>query len=1793
MEHTTVKTKQTKHMMKRLIGIGILFFVSLFSITSALALTIQEVDAQIEDACSATIRFDTDLMANGTVHYSQTRENPSLYTTQSNGTIGFFHIIQLDRLEPQTTYYYYVSAARTEQNNGQPVVTTAEKRNGDEMFTFATPSTTDMPCSASTQQSTTETAAENTSSGSSQTNTTNSTSSEATSNQTTTTDSSLSFTVDEPSNRSVTQKEDILNFTVSNMTSDAILRVYNNRDVGNTESVPIIFNDSAQRSYFQTNGSTTLSAGILLNPGDNILEFELTKNGSRSVVMREVYVDMTRPRVEFVLDKSYTNNETITVTGRVTEDAKLTLFVNNQSAQEFTIAEEENGDHEFARTVTLSATPDATETFNISLFAEDMNGNTYQSDIRRVIIDKEKPDINFTTEFDQPYHSFLVVVRGRTEPNSRITAFNLKDGTAYQEALEAYRSGEVKTIADLMNLETTGSTTETEMSISISTLIGGIDNRYTVEVDNNGKFSDNCIISTFRAENNCLAISLFPGENNLLFVVHDEAGNMQMIHRAIDFEAGDPNWRVKKPLTIIPNTIYLDEMIDSEFPASAYMELEWAGDPDKAPTGPNGARVDVSLDGGPDNAHNQYIKLPMQQKSYYDYQANPPKLYSFIDFTLHTDDEDSFVENLYDEPVSGLVSENTDLDEFEKYMELKLKLNIGYDMGELSVQSPKQQFVTVPFAVALPEDLSKYLSPEMIEATLKALDVMINITEHGRNISDTMTKASLVGCGASIISYSLFGTTELEKAIYWTCDRVLCPTVPSSCQAKVFNENTPSAQASEQATVQDQQFIELQRDGATTKYQALLDTGSEEFRRYSDECGPGTNAIFVPVDTSETNPDASVIGAGLQGLGAQSTNIVGEVECFSVDDVNNIDLSTFESEICWSPERDRPKCVFQGTAPDQKIYPTNDLFSSLWCQCYPGASANFQYLGRVFQSMKTCMIEAQNGEIRAATCRELFYQYLCDALTWLFRQIIDNVIFGAVEGSETGANDGKGGMQERAQHLQSSLSSRYEERFQQLAASGLSSSELQHKTCVSALSGDISLLMNDIQTALTETATVAPTATLYATSRLGGYNPINGRITLHYKIVTSIIPGSDLDAELVMRCDRSQPGGEYCPATVLEKPLTSHIGSYISKDNTIDVSIPIRMKDTKHWYNVVELKLTYSPDGDDEKTLTYAAQIHKKSQLLAQCSASLGGEISCSAIVGDEQGNGNVELKTTQGTDAGTRITPGQQNTNYYPLNPLMFLVKVDNNYEIPFYTGIQQIPPSRAGATCKMYEIPSKHDTVDANTSAASGLTQTYLLLFEKLGQKRQGQLEGSFRGEQTLPSGNDNYLIELEGDDDTDKLFLKYQGIETEGRQNVVANFYYDIVSDNARVTSDDIELSIDDDGHVLVSGEITDKDGLQENAVSVNAQKRSGSQSNSVSLGVSGGEQTVQLNNRRSLEPLFSSASVSGGEEYGLSIRVGDEILSDMYEVVISEQDGDLRYSVSELEQRGPVTCEAGAEEYLQCDMEQFANVPRGTNNYMIRLTRVVVNNAPQSGVLRVVKSTEPIVNEDDEVDVAQEQDKEIISLTVNQQDTTVYQTGTHQFTVNVYQDANGDGLGDTPILWNLENQQAQYSINLFDDSQDCGSRPIVDLVEPLSDYVRPDGFIAGATILDDCNSIERVKVTVDNSYGVEQCSCTILDMTGDTCDTTDRCTITPMPEFFNEGFGYYRFRISDFEPSETENDAEMRITFEVEDTEGKENTVSRSVLFNDAILEHEQTLANDMIISPSIHPDPSVCGANQQG
>jgi hypothetical protein len=557
---------------------------------------------------------------------------------------------------------------------------------------------------------------------------------------------------------------------------NAILYAWVNRD---SSPIAQYMNSSVTNGIFEFKLELSPYSYIDDTVGKNIVEINSwDEDGAKAVKEFEVLVDTLPPSLQVYNIPLYTNKDKINVTGYTDTDATIEVILDETSQGMFTPQDTETGYFE-----TIVKIGSATKGHNITIIASDKAGNEV-SETLEINVDTNVPHLDFYTAFSGETHYKVFRIDGYTEPGAYITVRNFGPYQGCGDISFTDKFGTCKQIADVYGAGPDqeiafGGDVPHSLMFAYDVVLGQPTGVYA---DEGGNFS---VLVAMYSDPEKIGMV---GKNYMEFNVTDLAGNAHIQTKSISYRPACPEWILGK-INSFPLNIYTEDMKSGNIDGSAIIELDFLGasTPEKViirnyeDDSPGtlitdqgsltvGTGTPLALThslGGLSNS-NEYISLGDMKQTDFDHTNRKVYVYMPVVFNKYTGSPDKLPDNM------GV------------YLDLRIEYTDYLGRGVVCDLYP-----VLSFPVQKPETLLKWLSPTMLNATVQFLDKSIDVTQAAVDFFTQASRWTLIGCGATIAynyAKGFFGAgTSTEpvcmKEVYWVCDRVLCPPIPPKCDS--------------------------------------------------------------------------------------------------------------------------------------------------------------------------------------------------------------------------------------------------------------------------------------------------------------------------------------------------------------------------------------------------------------------------------------------------------------------------------------------------------------------------------------------------------------------------------------------------------------------------------------------------------------------------------------------------------------------------------------------------------------------------------------------------------------------------------------------------------------------------------------------------------------------------------------------------------------------------------------------------------------------------------------------------
>ncbi|MCA9459096.1 MAG: hypothetical protein KC550_00945 [Nanoarchaeota archaeon] len=739
-------------------------------------------------------------------------------------------------------------------------------------------------------------------------------------------------------------------------------------------------------------------------------------------------------------------------------------------------------------------------------------------------------------------------------------------------------------------------------------------------------------------------------ENRICIVMSDNYGNVNTEEIRITLDAGNTMWKIGE-VTTIPNSVYASEIEMTGGKRSGSGKVR------------SGviARFTYIGSGKIDKFTSVRIST---DKSFSEESKNGNVVTNELNFRLDKDTNELIV--YFPLEINPLNKEPLD---YPDSLTFGFAAMITYtvDDVDIPIDTKNPVYFQTKLNIERPLDHAKWLTPNMIEKTLDFLNKSIAFTKSATTWLSYASVGGVVACTGArfwhaweVSQAALLDDKEKELKIkeadhtlYMICDRVASTAAPYQCD------------------------LNGKEDGFLSKEQ--YENGVE----YKD--GDIPVGVFKPSVGGDCTTDKGESGKYVSGtgfsyeektsFGTQKTiekEVYFRKDCLPEKD-GKIDFGKVKGNICYSPgapEYDDTRCNFfgldsKGSAEDNWAEsgvsgkdPSTSIISAIRCGAITDTYSHTKNYLKIQEGIKKCLEQAKIGNTKGGYCERLMGQAVCDIAT--------NVILPELQQN---INPRQGASKEDVERNpftsflgqmkanEKSFNDRYAGSVYSKA--GLSTNQIINKACIGAITGDWSVLTENILTSIDQNEVDPVFGPPLPESRLQGYNPLTGQLDIRYLFTYAVVSGGQrVDSEFELICDPNGPNGEYCPDDQIVSSANvpgSKFKSkrlYTSAGGVVQENVIISDNGARFWYNKLKVTHKYKVKGESKTDTTEFSIIHKE-ELFAQCyftagTMGSGAGLGCDHIFDDEaalMSNYVIDSKITE-------IFPKDQNT-FFPGNSL------------------------------------------------------------------------------------------------------------------------------------------------------------------------------------------------------------------------------------------------------------------------------------------------------------------------------------------------------------------------------------------------------------------------------------------------------------------------------------------------------------------------------------------------------------
>ncbi|MFW6285929.1 MAG: hypothetical protein ACOC16_02050 [Nanoarchaeota archaeon] len=835
-------------------------------------------------------------------------------------------------------------------------------------------------------------------------------------------------------------------------------------------------------------------------------------------------------------------------------------------------------------------------------------------------------------------------------------------------------------------------------------------------------------------ENKNPEVSDVSSRNTICFIMQDKFGNVGIDSKQVELDAGNTMWKPGE-ITTIPNTLYASEIENVGDFRSGSGNVEFAMIGRFQYIGPGQisqlTRINIRED-TKTSKHSQYAQLDQSRMNY----------------RLDKDTGELIVHI----PVKILPMKIKPLD-YPDELKFAFRADLTYSVDESDIPIDTQNPIYFQTSVNIesPLDSTKWLTPEMIDDWIGYLNETITFTQQAVEWTGTASVVGVVACTASKFWYGIkvasIGDDEdakndAKRKMFMICDRVACTASPQECEGDFvgLDQNNNGVFVPENS--EQKHFTQSELEG---KAMVTHQEGDDELLAQFD-----TLSFKQPCDYSGNKEMDGVIVSGRvtkfekeEGIFEYTSTSEGLIheQCVPATIEENQD-GTFDvsavnlqaaSGVCFSqgaPKFDETRCNFFGLDPQgvPGWDSSDNVIESIRCGCVTDTYSHLKNYLKIMESIKGCLEQAKIGETKGSYCERLMGQAICDIATnVIFKTLSQKSTRTGSDGSDPHENpflQGISGLKEGDKVL----NERYKGTFYSQA--GLGSEQIVNKMCLVALTGDWSVLTDNILSSIDQNEVEPAFGPMFPESRIQGYNPLTGDLSMMYRFTHAAVSGGqDIRSSVEFICDPQSPGGEHCPSTY-ETSSNPQMGSsfslknlYVRAGGSVQDTVVVTDVSAKYRYNKVRIEHKYSLKGE-QKTKVYEENIYHKGEfMLANCYftggvVGVGSGFDCDTLFDNDALLSNYELNQ-QNTKIIPQTTIYQGNTLFLNLG---YDVRTDfaneqNSLDLAY---IITCPATGENGQAIHKDVKP----INVNPSSSSGLEILDLFKFpDTLGEEQQTQ--------------------------------------------------------------------------------------------------------------------------------------------------------------------------------------------------------------------------------------------------------------------------------------------------------------------------------------------------------------------------------------------------------------------------------------------------------------------------------------
>ncbi len=752
-------------------------------------------------------------------------------------------------------------------------------------------------------------------------------------------------------------------------------------------------------------------------------------------------------------------------------------------------------------------------------------------------------------------------------------------------------------------------------------------------------------------------------DNTVCFVMQDRYGNTNVRSFNVKLDEGNTMWKKEEVITI-PDTVYSGEIESNGDERQGNGAVRFGVIAKFQYTGP-GKISDLSYlrvfkSSGSDTDKVRIITTEMNYKL----DKNTGELTVYFPVEM---------KKLGIDPMK-----------YPKSMEFWFEAMPTYTVNnvDIPIDDKNPIYFKVGINVERPLDHTKWLTPAMINKVQKFLNKSISLTKEGVKYLGYASIAGVLTCtGAKFIFGAEMGmlnpkssdyqsqVNKLKHNLFLICDRVACTASPKRCVGNL-GTTTPGNGVINVGGKDSLDSVQLSKLGADVESPdgtKLADFSSIVFGGPCSYSGNG-KMDGVKIRKAQVNTYEDSTGFGNWKSTTTGSRLIID-KCVpasyknkkpDIKNLQNVNLNGV-SGACFSPgapEFDDTRCNFFGLDPEGAAgwNPADNIIESIRCGCITDTYSHLRNYLKIEEGIYNCLSQAKVGNVKGSYCERLMGQAVCDIAT---NVIFKTIAQSSVRGGDNGKDPHKSVFINALQGLQKGdklLNERYKGTF--FSQAGLGTEQIVNKACLAAVTGDWSILSENILSSINKNEVKPIFGPPFPESRFQGYNPLTGELSISYRFTYGVVSGGQsIRTKVVFICNPSAPGSEYCPSdgyvTTEDSNVPTKIRTmnlYVGKGQTKDETIVVTDTGAKFRFNQLQLINTYSLNGKEITQTMEPVDIFAKGDLFAQCHFTgglmgSGAGFSCETLFSN-----NALMSGYQIDDSRTKILPSDI---FYPGNSL------------------------------------------------------------------------------------------------------------------------------------------------------------------------------------------------------------------------------------------------------------------------------------------------------------------------------------------------------------------------------------------------------------------------------------------------------------------------------------------------------------------------------------------------------------